>query len=404
MNILLVTDSYPPEIRSASHLMLELAQELHARGHSVTVVTTWPEYNLDQDKAVNSFNELEVESGIRVIRVKTLPHHNVNYIVRGIAQLLMPLQFLIKLKKYASKPDAVVVYSPPLPLALVGSWFRRKGARYLLNVQDLFPQNAIDLGILNNPLQIRFFRALERFSYRHADVVTIHSDGNKRMLEQQHPEVKARLKILHNWVDIEHHEHTLVKANFREKWAIKQKFIAVFAGVMGPSQYLELILDIAEKMQGNNDLLFLFVGDGKEKDNLEQLAKTKDLNNVLFKPFISRDEYPDLLDACDVGLVCLSPKNKTPVVPGKILGHMAAALPVAAFLHEASDGHALILDANCGVSADSADVGACIKAMENLIDRHADFQRLGNAGKAYAKLNFSKQNCVSQLESMLLNK
>lgn len=404
MNILLVTDSYPPEIRSASHLMLELAQELHARGHSVTVVTTWPEYNLDQDKAVNSFNELEVESGIRVIRVKTLPHHNVNYIVRGIAQLLMPLQFLIKLKKYASKPDAVVVYSPPLPLALVGSWFRRKGARYLLNVQDLFPQNAIDLGILNNPLQIRFFRALERFSYRHADVVTIHSDGNKRMLEQQHPEVKARLKILHNWVDIEHHEHTLVQVNFREKWAIKQKFIAVFAGVMGPSQYLELILDIAEKMQGNNDLLFLFVGDGKEKDNLEQLAKTKDLNNVLFKPFISRDEYPDLLDACDVGLVCLSPKNKTPVVPGKILGHMAAALPVAAFLHEASDGHALILDANCGVSADSADIGACIKAMENLIDRHADFQRLGNAGKAYAKLNFSKQNCVSQLESMLLNK
>ena len=404
MNILLVTDSYPPEIRSASHLMLELAHELHTRGHSVTVVTTWPEYNLDQDKAVDSFNELEVESSIRVIRVKTLPHHNVNYIVRGIAQLLMPLQFLIKLKKYVSKPDAVVVYSPPLPLALVGSWFRRKGAQYLLNVQDLFPQNAIDLGILNNPLQIRFFRALERFSYRHADIVTIHSDGNKKMLELQYPEIRDRLRILHNWVDIEHHEHTSVKTDFREKWAIKQKIIAVFAGVMGPSQYLELILDIAEKMQENSDLLFLFVGDGIEKDNLEQLAKTKGLNNVLFKPFVSRDEYPDLLDACDIGLVCLSPKNKTPVVPGKILGHMAAALPVAAFLHEASDGHALILEANCGVSADSADIEACLMVMENLMSRDADFQRLGNAGKAYAKLNFSKQNCVSQLESMLFNK
>lgn len=404
MNILLVTDSYPPEIRSASHLMLELAQELHARGHSVTVVTTWPEYNLDQDKVANSFNELEIEGGIRVIRVKTLPHHNVNYIVRGIAQLLMPLQFLIKLKKYLPKPDAVVVYSPPLPLALVGSWFRRRGSRYLLNVQDLFPQNAIDLGILNNPLQIRFFRALERFSYRHADIVTIHSDGNKKMLEQHYPEVKDRLRILHNWVDIEHHEHTSIKNNFREKWAIKQRFIAVFAGVMGPSQYLELILEIAERMQKNSDLLFLFVGDGKEKVALEQLAKTKALNNVLFKPFISRDEYPDLLDECDVGLVCLSPKNKTPVVPGKILGHMAAALPVAAFLHEASDGHALIDQANCGVSADSTDIEACLMAMQNLVDRHADFQRLGNAGKEYARLNFSKQNCVSQLESMLLSK
>ena len=95
MHILLVTDSYPPEIRSASHLMLELAQELQARGHEVTVITTWPEYNLDQATAARVYGELENEAGIRVIRVKTLPHHNVNYIVRGLSQLLMPLQFLI---------------------------------------------------------------------------------------------------------------------------------------------------------------------------------------------------------------------------------------------------------------------------------------------------------------------
>ena len=100
MNILLVTDSYPPEIRSASHLMLELAQELTLRGHSVTVITTWPEYNLDQSLVRQDFAELENEAGIRVIRVKTLPHHNVNYLVRGLSQLLMPVQFLMRLKRY----------------------------------------------------------------------------------------------------------------------------------------------------------------------------------------------------------------------------------------------------------------------------------------------------------------
>ena len=78
MNILLVTDSYPPEIRSASHLMLELAQELSHRGHQVTVITTWPEYNLDQNVVLRAFDESELEGDIRVIRVKTLPHHNVN--------------------------------------------------------------------------------------------------------------------------------------------------------------------------------------------------------------------------------------------------------------------------------------------------------------------------------------
>jgi glycosyltransferase involved in cell wall biosynthesis len=162
MNILLVTDSYPPEIRSASHLMLELAQELSARGHQITVITTWPEYNLDQSTVLLNFKEAELEDGIRVIRVKTLPHHNVNYIVRGLAQLLMPWQFLRKLRRYQIKADAVVVYSPPLPLALVGSALKRQGTRYLLNVQDLFPQNAIDLGILRNPLQIKLFKALEK--------------------------------------------------------------------------------------------------------------------------------------------------------------------------------------------------------------------------------------------------
>ncbi len=406
MNILLVTDSYPPEIRSASHLMLELAQELNSRGHQVTVITTWPEYNLDRDEDKKSFNEIEIEEGITVIRVKTLPHHNVNYIVRGLSQLIMPLQFLLKLWRHKIKPEAVVVYSPPLPLALVGSWLQRKGVRNLLNVQDLFPQNAIDLGILTSPMQIKFFKALERFAYRTADIVTVHSEGNRKMVNEQYPDIGSKLQLLHNWVDIDHHSvhddqcersHT----DFRKKWNIKHKYIAVFAGVMGPSQYLELILGIAERLQDQTDLLFLLVGDGKEKEKLQQIAKEKDLKNIQFEGFISRDVYPDLLSICSIGLVCLSPQNKTPVVPGKILGHMAAGLPVAAFLHTASDGHDLIKDAGCGVSANSADLTLSEQAFRQLMHNSENFSALGKSGKEYAAKNFAKDICVTQLEKML---
>lgn len=407
MNILLVTDSYPPEIRSASHLMLELAQELSHRGHQVTVITTWPEYNLDQNVALRAFDESELEGDIRVIRVKTLPHHNVNYILRGLAQLIMPWQFLRKLKTYRIKPDAVVVYSPPLPLALVGSALRKRGVRYLLNVQDLFPQNAIDLGILRSPLQIRLFKALEKHAYRTADVVTVHSEGNKVVLENAHPYIRDHLKILHNWVDIDHHTSSNLaikdcEDDYRKKWDITHRNVAVFAGVMGPSQYLDLILDIAEQMQDQTDLLFLLVGDGKEKQRLHALAQSKSLSNVRFEGFVSRESYPKLLEACTIGLVCLSPQNQTPVVPGKILGHMAAGLPVAAFLQTASDGHHLIREAQCGVSADSAHPEACVAAMKALLANQENLQALGHAGKAYAIANFSKQVCVSQLEEMLL--
>ena len=401
MKILLVTDSYPPEIRSASHLMLELAQELQNRGHEITVITTWPEYNLDQRVEHKVFNEFENEDGIKVVRVKTLPHHNVNYIIRGLSQLLMPLQFLLKLWRYKIATDAVVVYSPPLPLALVGGWLRRSGVRSVLNIQDLFPQNAIDLGILRSHAQIKFFKALEAYAYKTADIVTVHSEGNRKMLLEQQDGIESKLKLLHNWVDVDHHSSGHVAVDFKKKWGITQKHVAVFAGVMGPSQYLDLILTIADQMRDQTDLLFLLVGDGKEKERLQQLVLTKGLANVRFEGFISRDVYPDLLNACSIGLVCLSPQNQTPVVPGKILGHMAAGLPVAAFLHTASDAHQLILESQCGVSANSADVEDCVRVMKDLLARELEFEQIGLAGKKYARQHFSKEVCVSQLEKML---
>jgi len=380
--------------------MLELAEELHSRKHHVTVITTWPEYNLDQDATARSFSEKEIENGITVLRVKTLPHHNVNYLLRGVAQLLMPVKFLRKLRQYDIMPDAVVVYSPPLPLALVGSWLQRSNVRFLLNVQDLFPQNAIDLGILSNPLQIIFFSALEKYAYRTADVVTVHSEGNIRFIQKQYPNLASRFQILHNWVDIDHHESGASQVDFREKWNVQQKDVAIFAGVMGPSQYLKLLLQVAEQMQDHTELLFLLVGDGQEKEKLQKMAQEKSLSNLRFEGFVSREEYPDLLQICSIGLVCLNPLNKTPVVPGKILGYMAAGLPVAAFLQSSSDGHGVIKSAQCGFSADSADKDACVQSMCTLLSQRDSFTKLGQNGKSYVTKKFSKEVCVSQLESM----
>ena len=265
----------------------------------------------------------------------------------------MPVQFWWKLRRYQLKPDAVVVYSPSLPLALVGVWSRPK-ARFLLNVQDLFPQNAIDLGVLHNPWQIRFFRWLEGYVYRNVDVVTVHSEGNRKSVLQHYPELVDKLRILHNWVDVDHHQSATATVDFRAKWKITQRYIALFAGVMGPSQYLERLLEVAEHLQDQSELLFLLVGDGVEKTKLKQLAEQKQLCNVRFEGFIGRDVYPDLLKICSLGLVCLSPHKSDSSGSWKILGYMAAGLPVVAFLQSQSDGHALSKKLQCGVTADSS--------------------------------------------------
>lgn len=302
------------------------------------------------------------------------------------------------------RADAVVVYSPPLPLGLVGLRIRRSGARFLFNVQDIFPQNAIDLGVLTNRLQIRFFRWMERRVYRGADVVTVHSDGNRACLLAADAGVESKLHTLHNWVDVDRHRDGPPGVDFRERLAIRRRFVAVFAGVMGPSQDLERVLRVAHALRDDPDLLFLLVGDGTERAALEELAGELALPNVRFEGFVSRDVYPDLLKACNVGLVCLSPKNRTPVVPGKILEYMAAGLPVAAFLHEGSDAHALIRDAGCGVTADSADLDACVAAMRTLREGADTLEGRGRAGREYAARHFSKDACVSRLESLLLGR
>jgi len=229
----------------------------------------------------------------------------------------------------------------------------------------------------------------------------VHSEGNRRSVLQHYPELVDKLRILHNWVDVDHHQSATATVDFRTKWKITQLYIAVFAGVMGPSQYLERVLEVAEHMQNHSDLLFLLVGDGVEKTKLKQLAEQKQLCNVRFEGFIGRDVYPDLLKICSLGLVCLSPQNQTPVVPGKILGYMAAGLPVVAFLQSQSDGHSIVREAACGVTADSADLDSCRAAFEEIMVQGNKLQEIGAFGKKYATQHFSKEACVTEMERML---
>ena len=401
MNIILVTDAYPPEIRSSSHLMYEMAHELNSLNHNITVLTSWPRYNLNKSMQKSSFKELTFEDGIRVISVKTLPHHKVSFITRGISQLIMPWQFLACLKKHSTEIfHAAIVYSPPLPLYRVGASLRKKGAHFILNVQDLFPQNAIDLGILRNSILISIFRTIERTAYKHADQILLHSENNQNYIKKSHPKISAKCNVLHNWVDTEIYNipHS---NNYRIKYGLKNKFIIGFAGVMGPSQQLNLILDAAKELQHIKDLVFLFVGDGGELNNLKRISHDQGLSNVHFQQFVDRDEYPELLKNFDVGLVCLSPKNHTPVVPGKLLTYMADGIPVLAVLHRESDGNSIVQNAICGIAVPSDNPEEIKDAIERLLNSRDKLLNWGRNGTNYVSANFEKRSVMLKLTSDL---
>ena len=405
MNILLITANYPPEIRSSSHLMQELAEELHSRGHQVAVTTSYPDCNLSKSDEALTFPVLADEDEVRVLRVKMPIHPNqkVNFVGRGISHLMLPYAFTRAISRHLpDKFDAVVVYSPPLTLTRVGLAIKKKlGARLVLNVQDIFPQNAVDLGILTNPLLIKFFEAIEASAYRGADVITVHSPNNGRFLATHKKVPLDKMITLHNWIDLGAFKGELPPTNLRGKLGLEGKFIIFFGGVIGPSQALHLFVEAARDLEDYPEIMLLLMGDGKAKQGLEKMVRKYGMQNVIFHPFIPKEQYQAALREIDVGMICLSKQNHTPVVPGKLLSYMAASVPVLALLNKESDGHAIVREANCGYSAVSEGSRQARELMLRMYQERDSLSQFGQNGLRYATEHFSKEMCVDKLEEQL---
>ena len=401
MNILLITDQYPPEIRSVSYMIQELAEGLVQRGHEVTVIVSYPKSVLLADK--NSTVRPRNETGVRVLRVNTLSYQKVNYLIRGIGELLLPLFFLRKLRRSGPREvDVVMMYSPPLTLTILGRVVKRSyRARLIVNIQDIFPQNAIDLGILRNPLLIRFFERLERKAYSAADRITTHSKQNAEYLIEKKKVPPNKISTVHNWLDLSPYKEAKRTGVFVQRYGLEGKFIFLLAGILGPSQQLDFLIRVAREVRDIPDICFLIVGEGSAKEKAQKLVEHYGLDNVKFQPFVSREDYPALVKDVDVGLACLNSRNKTPVYPGKIVGFMASEIPVVAFLHKESDGHQMIKEAGCGYTTLSNDHR---KAADLVRKMYRERERLGSYGTngfTYAAANFSKEASIDALEKLL---
>lgn len=403
MKILLLTDAFPPEIRSSSHLMFELAEDLCTRGHGVEVVTCAPRYNLPAPMPAppRGWVTRERFAGFEVTRVRTPAIHNVGHWRRGLGQLLLPLAFYAAGRRRAP-PDVILTYSPPLTLGVASHWLaRRWRVPFVFNVQDLFPQNAIDLGALHNPLLIAFFRALERFLYHRAAAIVLHSDGNAAWVRCLGID-SAKLHVIPNWADTQRHRpETRQAANsFRTRLRLEDRFVVLFAGVMGYAQDMETIVEAAAHLADQPRPLFLLVGDGSERPRVERRLGELGLANVRLLPFVPREDYPALVASSDVGLVTLKNTMRTPVVPSKLQSFMASGLPVILSLNEQSDAWNIVRQADCGLLVPPGRPAELAAAIRRLGDDPAWGAALGARGRQYALQHFDRRACVDKCEKL----
>jgi len=401
IRIIILTNYFPPEIGGAAHLFYELAENMVKFGHRVTVVTGFPRYNIKKrpESYKGKLLMREEMSGVQVLRLWMPIIPRTNLILRGFEHFLVPvILFLGGL--IAGRHDVMLIYSPPLPLGLSAYLLSRiYRFPFVVNIQDLFPKEAVLLGLLKNRVLIRLFEAIERFIYQKADFVTVHSPGNREHV-LAHGGHSERVRVVHNWVDVKRVRPLPRENSFSHEHGLDGRFVVSYAGTMGWCQDMSVIVEAAYYLRDYHDIVFLMVGDGPEKAKTEEHARRLGLRNILFLPMQSWSKYPEVLAASDISMINLNEKLTTPVVPSKLLNIMAAGRPVVASFPLNGDAPKIVAEAGCGLFVEAGDSEGLAKAILTLYHNPDLAREMGHRGRLYAEQHFSRESCIAKYEEI----
>lgn len=401
MNILLITPNFPPEITGAGHLYFELAKSMVDRGHKTTVVTCFPRWHINEmpPKYKGKIFMCETMEGIQVMRVKMPPLPLKIPAIRGIDHFLVAIEFLIG-ALFSGKRDIILVYSPPLTLGVTACVLGKiRRIPFVFNVQDIFPKYAVDSGVLKDRFLIRFFEAIERFVYKHAKYISVHSPGNWGYLASRGVP-KNKLIVIPNWVDTDRVRPGDKHNRFREQYNLDGKFVVSYVGTIGYAQDVNVIIQSAALLKSYEDILFFLVGEGPEKKNLERKARTLGLNNVMFVPIQPWEKYLEVLRASDVSLINLKKELSTPVVPSKTFNMMASGIPIVASVPPHGDAANIIEEGQCGLCVPAGDDEELARAILKLYKESSLKEEMGKNGRNHAVNYYSREACTSKYEEL----
>ncbi len=395
MHILLIHQAFAALDEPGGTRHHELARFLVSRGHQVTVIASNVSY-LTGGKSPAAKMGRESADGVRVIRAYTYNALHKSFVHRVLAFFsFMASSFLVGLT--VRNVDAVWGTSPPI-FQGVTAWAlaRLKGAKFLFEVRDLWPDFAIAVRVLKNPTLIKLSLWLEHFLYRHADRMIVNSPG---YVEHVKSRGAQRVELIPNGADPGMFDPLDDGLPFRSAHQLDEKFVVLYAGAHGMSNDLEVVLECAGLLAQTPAIHFVFLGDGKEKPNLQARAVELGLKNVLFLPPVSKNEMAAALAGADACLAILKPLEEYKTTyPNKVFDYMAAGRPVVLAIEGVI--REVVEMADCGVfpkPGDAQDMANAIRFLE--ADRH-HARMLGMYGRQYLEEHFSRDTLAAQLEEV----
>ena len=377
----------------------ELARGLVRRGHRVTILAGTRSY-LTGEWVARSRKET-LEPGLEIVRCGTLAGVHRSFAWRTLGFLTFTLTSLLEGLRLGPA-DVVWGTSPPL-LQAASAWAiaRVRGLPWIFEVRDLWPAFAIQVGVLRNRLLIALSQWLERFLYRRADRLVINSPGFRpHLVTAGAPQ--ERIELIPNGVDVAMVDPRSDGRSFRSANGLGDRFVALYAGAHGLSNDLEVVLGAAENLAGEPSIVFVLVGDGKEKPRLMAEVEARGLSNVVFLPPVPKDEMAEVLAAADCGIAILRPLPLyATTYPNKVFDYMAGGRPVVL----AVDGvvRRLVEEAGAGIFVPPGDSAAMAEAVRRLAADRSEARRMGARGRSLVEAQFDRPRQIDQLEGLLLD-
>lgn len=394
MRVGLVADTFPPLRSSGAVHLRDLSREFVQQGHQIIVMLPAAE-----QKEPWTLEEID---GVKVLRLHTFHIKDVNFFQRAIAEILMPffmLRHYLKSPLAKERLDAVVWYSPSIFHGPFVQFLKKRNhCKSYLIIRDIFPEWAVDVGLMGRGLVYRFFDAFARYQYSVADVIGVQTPGNKRYFNAWLQKPNRKLEVLLSWFGKPAQVHCSIRV---EKTKLAGRKIFVYTGNMGVAQGMDILLDLAERLRSRLDIGFLFVGRGSDLARLMVAAKSRQLDNVVFFEEIDSDEIPDLYAQCHAGIVALDPRHKSHNIPGKFLTYMQSGLPVLANINAGNDLAQMIRDERVGQVCETNQVDELLLLTEKLLDQIQTDSGLSARCAALFEREFAVENTVKQIVAAL---
>src|SRR5438132_7050285 len=404
MKVLFVTPYFPPEVGAAQTRIYELAVRLQRMGHDVTVLTTIPNYpsGVVPVEWTSKFFWKGSDQGITIYRIWSYAAPNRGFIGRILSQITFAL-FSAVGGIWLPSCDFMIVESPPLFDGFAGVFLSfSKRVPYLFMVSDLWPEAAVQMGILRNSFLIWASRQMELWFYRRAAAVLALTAGIARKIAEQGV-TASKVLLFRNAVNCEVFRPGLdARAPRHEVRLAKGEFVVLYAGTFGLAQGLTTVLETAALFQesGNEQVRFVLIGDGAESELLKSKSRVLGLSNVSFLDPLPKSRMPELLNAADCVIV---PLRKLEIflgaLPTKMFEAMACAKPV--ILGIEGEAEQLLRDADAGICVPPEDEVALHKAILQLMKDQDGARRMGGRGREYIVRFFNSDERARQLSEVL---